>query len=71
MDDQLSRILADGIWKNGYEDKHLDVVRSMRIAVKAAYTRKRDCYCIPLSGAWSTRPSRSRRNASGLRQLTS
>jgi len=43
-DDQLPRFLADGIWENGYEDKHLDVVRSMRpgdrIAVKAAYTRK-------------------------------
>lgn len=43
-DDQLPRFLTDGIWENGYEDKHLDVVRSMRpgdrIAVKAAYTRK-------------------------------
>jgi 5-methylcytosine-specific restriction protein B len=43
-DDQLPRFLADGIWENGYEDKHLDVVQSMRpgdrIAVKAAYTRK-------------------------------
>ena len=43
-DDQLPRFLADGIWENGYEDKHLDVVRSMRpgdrIAVKASYTRK-------------------------------
>jgi 5-methylcytosine-specific restriction protein B len=43
-DDQLHRFLDDGIWENGYADKHLDVVRSMRpgdrIAVKAAYTRK-------------------------------
>jgi hypothetical protein len=61
-DDQLPRFLADGISEDGSEDKHLDVVRSMlpgdRIAVKTAYTRKRDCYCILLSGAWSTRPSR-------------
>lgn len=43
-EDQLPRFLADAIWENGYEDKHLDVVRSMRpgdrIAVKSAYTRK-------------------------------
>ncbi len=44
--DQLPRFLAEGIWENGYQDKHLDVVRSMRpgdrIAIKAAYTRKHD-----------------------------
>jgi len=43
-DDQMPRFLADGIWENGYEDKHLDVVRSMRpgdrIAIKSSYTRK-------------------------------
>ena len=43
-DDQLPRFLTEQIWENGYEDKHLDLVRSMRpgerIAVKAAYTRK-------------------------------
>ena len=43
-ENQLPRFLDDGIWENGYEDKHLDVVRSMRpgerIAVKASYTRK-------------------------------
>lgn len=43
-DDQLPRFLTEKIWENGYEDKHLDLVRSMRpgerIAVKAAYTRK-------------------------------
>ncbi len=45
-DDQLPRFLADGIWENGYTDRYLDDVRSMRpgdrIAVKAAYTRKHD-----------------------------
>jgi len=43
-DDQMPRFLSDGIWENGYEDKHLDVVRSMRpgdrIAIKSSYTRK-------------------------------
>ncbi|TXK61004.1 McrB family protein [Alkalisalibacterium limincola] len=45
-DDQLSRFLSDGIWENGYEDRHLDLVRSMRpgdrIAIKSSYTRKHD-----------------------------
>lgn len=44
-DDQMPRFLSEGIWENGYKDKHLDVVRSMRpgdrIAIKAAYTRKK------------------------------
>lgn len=43
-DDQMSRFLADGIWENGYDDKLLDTVRSMRpgerIAIKSSYTRK-------------------------------
>ena len=43
-DDQLPRFLAEGIWENGYDDKLLDVVRSMRpgerIAIKSSYTRK-------------------------------
>lgn len=43
-DDQMPRFLAEGIWENGYDDKHLDVVRSMRpgdrIAIKSSYTRK-------------------------------
>ena len=45
-DDQTLRFLSEGIWKNGYEDKHLDLVRSMqlgdRIAIKSTYTRKHD-----------------------------
>jgi 5-methylcytosine-specific restriction enzyme B len=44
-DDQLPRFLSEGIWENGYDDKLLDVVRSMRpgdnIAIKSSYTRKR------------------------------
>lgn len=43
-EDQMPRFLSEGIWENGYEDKHLDVVRSMRpgdqIAIKSSYTRK-------------------------------
>ncbi len=43
-DDQMPRFLVEGIWENGYDDKLLDVVRSMRpgerIAIKSSYTRK-------------------------------
>ncbi|NQU56548.1 MAG: AAA family ATPase [Rhodospirillales bacterium] len=43
-EDQTARFLAEGIWQNGYQDKYLDVVRSMqtgdRIAIKSSYTRK-------------------------------
>ncbi|MFN9201522.1 MAG: AAA family ATPase [Gemmatimonas sp.] len=43
-DSQVARFLAEGIWENGYDDKLLDLVRSMRpgerIAIKSAYTRK-------------------------------
>lgn len=45
-DDQMPRFLSEGIWENGYDDKLLDMVRSMRagerIAVKSSYTRKHD-----------------------------
>lgn len=45
-DDQTDRFLSEGIWQNGYEDKYLDVVRSMqpgdKIAIKSSYTRKRE-----------------------------
>jgi 5-methylcytosine-specific restriction enzyme B len=45
-EDQMPRFLDEGIWENGYDDKHLDLVRSMqpgdRIAIKSAYTRKHD-----------------------------
>jgi len=43
-DDQMPRFLSEGIWENGYGDKLLDMVRSMRpgerIAIKSSYTRK-------------------------------
>lgn len=45
-EDQMPRFLGEGIWQNGYDDKHLDLVRSMqpgdRIAIKSSYTRKHD-----------------------------
>ena len=44
--DQTERFLQEGIWENGYEDKYLDTVRSIRpgdrIAIKASYTRKKN-----------------------------
>jgi 5-methylcytosine-specific restriction protein B len=45
-DDQTANFLEQGIWRNGYTNKFLDDVNSMqsgeRIAIKAAYVRKRD-----------------------------
>ena len=42
--DQTPRFVNEGIWENGYDDKYLDLVRSMRpgdrIAIKSSYTRK-------------------------------
>jgi 5-methylcytosine-specific restriction protein B len=42
--DQTKRFVDEGIWQNGYEDRLLDEVRSMRvgdkIAIKAASTQK-------------------------------
>jgi 5-methylcytosine-specific restriction protein B len=42
--DQIPRFLEEGIWENGYKDKYLNLVKSMkpgdRIAIKAAYTRR-------------------------------
>ncbi|HEQ3514762.1 McrB family protein [Vibrio cholerae] len=45
-DDQTDRFLSEGIWQNGYDDKYLDIVRSMqpgdKIAIKSSYTRKKE-----------------------------
>jgi 5-methylcytosine-specific restriction protein B len=42
--DQTQRFLAEGIWENGFEDRHLETVISMRpgdrIAIKSSYVRK-------------------------------
>lgn len=44
--DQTERFIENGIWENGYDDKYLSQVRSIRpgdrIAIKASYTRKHD-----------------------------
>ena len=43
-DDQTDRFLKEGIWENGYDDKHLEAVRSINpgdlIAIKSSYTQK-------------------------------
>ena len=45
-DDQTKEFISEGIWENGYEDKYVDLVKSMcpgeRIAIKSSYTRKHD-----------------------------
>ena len=42
--EQTERFITEGIWENGYEDKHLDTVKAMQpgdnIAIKSSYTRK-------------------------------
>ena len=44
VDDQSERFVREGIWKNGYKDKYLDDVMSIRVgdrvAIKSTYTRK-------------------------------
>lgn len=43
-EDQTERFITEGVWQNGYQDKYLDVVRSMqpgdKIAIKSSYTLK-------------------------------
>ena len=43
--DQTRRFIDDGIWENGYSDRFIDVVKSVKpgdkIAIKSTYTRKR------------------------------
>ena len=44
--DQTARFINEGIWENGYRDKYLEEVKAVpvgaRIAIKAAYIKKRD-----------------------------
>jgi 5-methylcytosine-specific restriction protein B len=44
--DQTERFLEEGVWQNGYQDRYLDLVKSMkvgdRIAIKASTTQKRN-----------------------------
>ena len=43
-EDQSDRFIDNGIWENGYNDRYLDVVKSINIgdsiAIKSFYTRK-------------------------------
>ncbi len=43
-DDQTSRFVDEGIWENGYDNRYLDLVKSIRqgdrIAIKSTYIRK-------------------------------
>ena len=45
-ENQLPRFIDEGIWENGFEDKYLERVNSVkvgsRIAAKTTYTRKED-----------------------------
>lgn len=45
-ENQLPRFQEDGIWENGFDDKYLDKVKSVKvgsqIAAKTSYTRKKD-----------------------------
>ncbi|WP_432695167.1 AAA family ATPase [Marinobacterium sp. YM272] len=54
-DDQTERFLNEGIWENGYKDKHLDEVNSIqpgdKIAIKAAFTQKKN---LPFQANGST-----------------
>jgi len=43
-EDQTERFVREGVWDNGYQDKYVDLVKSIqvgdRIAIKSSYTRK-------------------------------
>ena len=52
-DDQTDRFLEEGIWENGYHDRYLDKVKSMRpgdrIAIKASFTQRNNLpFPVPL-----------------------
>jgi len=44
-EDQTPRFIEQGVWENGYQDKYLDLVKSVQpgdhIAIKSSYTRKK------------------------------
>ena len=46
VEDQTDRFLEEGIWENGYDDKNIEAIRSIKpgdlIAIKSAYTQKHD-----------------------------
>lgn len=54
-DDQTQRFISQGIWENGYDDKHLELVKTIKpgdkVAIKAAFTQKND---LPFQSNGST-----------------
>jgi len=50
-EDQTSRFVEQGIWENGYDNKFIEIVKSMKIgdkvAIKSTYTRKHN---LPFNG---------------------
>jgi len=44
--DQFPRFIEQGVWENGYTDKHLDLVKSIQVgdavAIKSTYVRKKN-----------------------------
>ncbi|MBD0410930.1 AAA family ATPase [Pseudoalteromonas issachenkonii] len=53
--DQTQRFLDNKIWENGYDDKYIQEIKSIkpgdRIAIKSTYTRKND---LPFNGRGNT-----------------
>ncbi|GGM82818.1 hypothetical protein GCM10010967_13160 [Dyadobacter beijingensis] len=53
-DSQLQRFIRDGIWENGYDDKHLEVIKKIpvgsKIAAKTSFTRKKNGETISVLG---------------------
>jgi 5-methylcytosine-specific restriction protein B len=53
--DQTDRFISQGVWENGYRDKYLDQVKSIkvgdRIAIKATFTQK---YSLPFDNRGNT-----------------
>ena len=58
--DQTDRFLTNGVWENGYDNRHLDDVKSVRpgdrIVIKSTHTRKRGLPFDNRSGRTSTKP---------------
>lgn len=44
-EDQIARFIENNIWENGYDDKYLDVIKSIskgsKIAIKSSYTKQK------------------------------
>lgn len=53
-DSQLKRFIKDGIWENGYDDKHVEAIKKVavgsEIAAKTSFTRKKNGETISVLG---------------------